>query len=619
MSAPRRSALASSVTGKNRGTRKPKSREAAELDKKAASLSEEELAEIGRHIVSTARGYIYSNAINGDHFYRDFLYIDSVLSKISMSPVSKKGFIMSTDGESLYYDPEEVFRFKTAVDMAGGRGDLTVAGILAHEALHVILGHTKNTGRGRSLVEKQVRNPGEQVLAMVRNTAMDKEVNTHVLRLIPEMHRGEAKAFGWKGIPLPDDVMCRDGIRSFEDFYVDGIRSMLDAVCKKTGNPVPEWTAIPDGEILLADECNALKEKNEKEMKKESGRDKGDAERREGRDENAPSPDGYEKTMQELREMMKELPQNHGGNEDLAHHMDERNVARTAEEAFAAAEREIAGNGDENIFSSKVTISHRLSLLGHPAMEGLIKGNWNDMAKCLMSSVAGQEAFDDWSARDPLAEIFESMGFGEMIAPGIKPVFTGSVVCVLDISGSIRDNDFLGAWMEIVSFLSGLPPMTKVTFIQTDTAVRDVREAVVGDASFRNLQEIIERGEYVRKDVNGGTDFHELFRYVREQMDTPDCIVFFTDMKIPWEEYSKTEAPDCPLLWVTDRNYLDDKVIKHLPFGQVFELGDTGRRLAAKHLERLAKEERRREDEREDKPVLITGNPSSIIDFDLAL
>lgn len=591
-----------------------------ELEQRILSIERQEMLNVSSHAVSSAIGYIYRNTNTDNPVFRDYLYIESVLSRLPVVHDDDGKFIMCTDGKAIYYNPRELMRFKLAVEMEGGNSIATLSGILAHEALHILLGHTEKTGRGRSIlrvVPGREPSPGEIVLANVRNVAMDKEVNRHVLRLVPDMFSGKAPAAGWNGIVLaPVD----DGIYSFEDFYVSDIQDALSKICEEMGQTTPFWHSIHDGETLLVEKSNELRSLLDRRAgKKKSG----------GTQNNA---------MKRIQSLVGARPQEHDGPENRAHRIKENLVHQVAKNAYDQGNylgnRQVNG-GEETSSSSYVndkgtsfnekmkkrnetggSLENHVRMYGRPGESGLISGSWNDMAKSVMATIIGKETVDDWTYRDPIVEIYESMGFGEMVVPGHKFLFTGSLMCVLDVSGSIGEDYFLGAWMEMASFASTLPPATQVSFVQVDTEIRHMVSGIVGDLSFLNMKEDVEKGTIARYG-SGETLFAPFFKSVCEMDQKPDCIVFFTDMKVSdWDKMAEYN-PGCPVLWVTTKEFFErNKDIDIIPFGSIYEMGELGIRMARENLTVIHKmiygDENTGKSDTE-----ISGNPSNKFLFDV--
>lgn len=517
------------------------------LNEQMKKYSVREISEMAEYFISLARGRIYKNTTNGNFFGTDFIYIDSILSKLALRPGAIDG-IICTDGKHLDYNPELLVRYKIGVDMEGGDGEATITGVLAHEALHILLGHSAKTGRGQTLLTDGTSTKGESLLADARNLCMDREVNRHVLRLFPDMHKGKVRACRWPGMAEPFDGK---GYVSFEDLYVIEIDRLITIVAKILGREKAVWKSIPDGERELLALCDALEKREQNTindiLKKERGA----------------------------------IPPGSAG----SHKINAPGIQQNVSDALDRAESVMNQSGYKYQSLGSDSVTGHLKLYGCLGRQGVISGNWNDAAKAVMASVAGEQALDDWSVRDPYAEVYSAMGFGEMATPGIRPLLTGSVVCALDVSLSVSDDDFLGAWLEMASFAASLPPQTKVAFVQVDTDICSWEEGIVGDTSFSLIREKIEKGIYERNFTTGQTDFHSFFRALQDNPAPPDCLVLFSDLDVPWQDYSIQDAPECPVFWVTDNKNLSLDNIP--PFGEIFELGEIGKNLARERIKTL--------------------------------
>ena len=583
-------------------------RDKEELEKYLDSLGERGISLASEDALSAARGFIYKNTTSATPAFRDYLYVDSILSSMRLKEDKRGAFIICTDGEAIYYNPRRLLAFKKGIEMAGGdgatcrlpalplqrggyspirsecsTGERTIAGILVHEALHILLGHTDKTGRGKSILEGAgADSPGAAVLSAIRNVAMDKEVNRHVFHMVPGIHTGPAPACGWGGMVKPDSggpvdsesVGRGEPLRSFEDYYAEGMQKMLEKTCAQMERPAPRWGTIEEGERLVVATAEEFLKRSRKQRRRTGGADKANQNR----------------GIKQIKDISGIRAQEHDGLQSRTHEMlGEASKAR-AKQAFARAD-ELAsargwapGSAGDGVW--KGSLERQSEVLGRPGKEGLIAGSWSDMIKQVMTGIAGETALDDWSVKDPMSEIYESLGFGEAILPGKRLLRTGSLMCVLDVSGSISDEYFLGAWMEMSAVAGALPPGAEVTFAQVDTEIRYLATGTVGDASFAEMKESIDEGVIMRHGW-GKTDFTSFFESVNNMERKPDCIVFFSDMKFMWEKLDLLD-PGVPVLWVTLREHFAREGLKKLPFGQAYEMGELGVRLARDNMNRVA-------------------------------
>lgn len=122
----------------------------------------------------------------------------------------------------------------------------------------------------------------------------------------------------------------------------------------------------------------------------------------------------------------------------------------------------------------------------------------------------------------------------DIYLPGEDGEGLGEQVVVLDVSGSITDRDLKRFQREMRKQFRELPP-TKLHVIWHDDSI---------------LEHVVCEGDYENLDLSGpgggGTNFVCVTEYLRKQHIHPKCIVWFTDL----ETSRWPEDPMIPTLWV---------------------------------------------------------------------
>ncbi len=123
--------------------------------------------------------------------------------------------------------------------------------------------------------------------------------------------------------------------------------------------------------------------------------------------------------------------------------------------------------------------------------------------------------------------------------PSIRSEGIGSIVVIIDSSGSLPTATLAAFWAEVREIATELQPES-VVLLQVDAAVQDAAEYSAADLP----DEIAVKGR-------GGTDFRPGFEWLERQGIRPAVCLYFTDMLC--SRYPETE-PGFDVLWV---NYAD--------------------------------------------------------------
>lgn len=126
--------------------------------------------------------------------------------------------------------------------------------------------------------------------------------------------------------------------------------------------------------------------------------------------------------------------------------------------------------------------------------------------------------------------------------PGRRGFGAGTVVCVVDNSGSISEKELSAFFAEVGGVLADVRPK-KVILMWCDAEVRQVDEA----RSLDELQHIRAQGS----PGGGGTNFRPPFDYVEREGIVPDQLIYITDMMGCFPD----EKPGYPVMWCKTTDY----------------------------------------------------------------
>lgn len=136
--------------------------------------------------------------------------------------------------------------------------------------------------------------------------------------------------------------------------------------------------------------------------------------------------------------------------------------------------------------------------------------------------------------------------------PGRRQQKMGSVVTVLDTSGSVTESEIDEFVASLNSILKGVQPET-VDVIYADSAVAGHQVFKPGQALTVDKLQI--KG-------GGGTDFRPAFEFIDENIKNPHVVVYLTDMWGPFPD----SPPKYPVIWVSTSKD------KKAPFGKTLEV-----------------------------------------------
>jgi len=141
------------------------------------------------------------------------------------------------------------------------------------------------------------------------------------------------------------------------------------------------------------------------------------------------------------------------------------------------------------------------------------------------------------------------------ILPGLSSIEAGTGVILMDVSGSVYEEEIrqmAGEMDEILTVIPGL----KLRFMAVDTSIRADKEFTQEDVPIK-----------LKAVGGGGTDFRPGFERLEKEFETPKFLIYFTDMCC----YSFPDRhPDYPVLWafVGRGDYSDEPP----PFGTVINV-----------------------------------------------
>ncbi|MCK4694951.1 MAG: hypothetical protein KAT74_04270, partial [Candidatus Cloacimonetes bacterium] len=140
--------------------------------------------------------------------------------------------------------------------------------------------------------------------------------------------------------------------------------------------------------------------------------------------------------------------------------------------------------------------------------------------------------------------------YADMYLPSLNTPTLGSIVIIVDTSGSISQKELDIFASELHSILSTYPG-TEIKVIYVDAKV-----AGVGTLNIYDFK--------LQAKGGGGTDFKPGFEYIEKEGLMPACVIYFTDGYCD----SFPDSPDYPVLWI-----LTGKAGFTPPFGEVIHMG----------------------------------------------
>jgi predicted metal-dependent peptidase len=120
----------------------------------------------------------------------------------------------------------------------------------------------------------------------------------------------------------------------------------------------------------------------------------------------------------------------------------------------------------------------------------------------------------------------------------------GRVVIFIDSSGSVGDPELV----EFLSLVNGILQRLRIAELKFGTA--DIR---VNEVKSYTLDDLPIERDKLPKISRGGTDFRPAFKWVEEDGERPDCLLYLSDGEGPFPE----KAPPYPVLWVLVGNAQD--------------------------------------------------------------
>ena len=178
-------------------------------------------------------------------------------------------------------------------------------------------------------------------------------------------------------------------------------------------------------------------------------------------------------------------------------------------------------------------------------MQGNLPGGIEDiMMDILAPKVSWKEILRRFLTQSDKSDYTWSKGNRRYISQGLYlpsawSEAMGEIVIAIDDSCSVSDEEIKQFQGELNGILEDCPP-SKMHVIMCNTRVHDPKEYDASDLPLK----LEVRG-------HGGTYFHPVFDWVREQNIDPECLVYLTD------GYADTDfaPPDFPTLWIrTERS-----------------------------------------------------------------
>jgi predicted metal-dependent peptidase len=171
---------------------------------------------------------------------------------------------------------------------------------------------------------------------------------------------------------------------------------------------------------------------------------------------------------------------------------------------------------------------------------------WREHLRMLIAGKIGARK-EDWARPNRRRLVLNPI----VILPGKRGYGSNLVVCVVDNSGSVSNDEMKVFFSEMTGILDDCKPK-RVMVIWCDAAVRQVDEASTLD----ELQDIRVAGAK----GGGGTSFIPPFKYLDEENIEPDTLIYLTDMLGPFPE-----QPVYPVVWCATTD-------KKAPFGETVRI-----------------------------------------------
>lgn len=467
---------------------------------------------------------------------------------------------LCTDGNILRYNPLWIGHLKLYLDAHGNAGPETIQALLAHEIMHIILGHTHNA-KGITLSHSSYMH--DAILLNILNVACDMEVNAYVTSIFPKAWIKSIPSLPFVGFIRPPETVQTP--YTLKDIYLCLLRekakdygySETNAITTKTIN---EYESI----LRILIDTNSIT-KSSKTSKVN---------------------DVFSSTAN------KGLLASH----DLFMHKDAQNIKEKSptQDKISTFITELQRKKSVYVSEHTPSISQKILTVHH--IQNMSHEDWEDAINYLDAYVPGSRTREDWSI--PSWEEGVISGLTGLPAPRLptKNIISEScVVIAVDISGSMSDSAVVESLQKTLTYLSTYRMGTRVVLAQCDDRVRDWKEEVVGTPSFQDLFDTAHT--ILRANTHGETDFTDLFRRI-ETLDTlPNAVIVFSDMQLghiskapPLIAKALTQIPDdgydafisenpqykgnlieplCPVMWlyVPDSSHID---IARPPFGNIY-------------------------------------------------
>lgn len=234
------------------------------------------------------------------------------------------------------------------------------------------------------------------------------------------------------------------------------------------------------------------------------------------------------------------------GQDDSGAHEVEPFVGEDGESAPTADEVEEAKESNQVLLAQAAQAARRAGSLGadlERAIDDVLapKVDWRDVLQRFIRA----RAKDDYSWSRPNRR-FAWQG---MILPSLQSQKLGTVVLVLDTSGSIRREQLTAFQAEVHSIFEQIRP-SEVVVLYADICVKS-------SAHFGPFDEI-----QLQAKGGGGTKFQPTFDWINRELDQqPEALVYFTDL----DSTDSPVEPDYPVLWITP---FEGHPRKPEPFGE---------------------------------------------------
>ena len=130
--------------------------------------------------------------------------------------------------------------------------------------------------------------------------------------------------------------------------------------------------------------------------------------------------------------------------------------------------------------------------------------------------------------------------FKRIDLPGKKVLFMPTLICIIDVSGSMTNKEILKGIIEIQKICK--ITNHKLILIQVDTKIQDITKTDFKNHSFT-------------RQGNGGTDLYPAIEYIYDNKFSYDILVFITDGYFNFNSWK--QIPKVPMFFLMKQKEID--------------------------------------------------------------